>query len=128
MFASSVHEYRAEVGFSSLTRFSQVSSGLLNHSVDVNAQQELDIWGYLVDPYFRNFILLAVLGAETYSHPSERCAELVPDRERINVANQLEFMDAIMNPEVGCILFTNTIKFDHETWGVEVRDVSLILT
>mmetsp|Transcript_43367 Transcript_43367/g.81281 ORF Transcript_43367/g.81281 Transcript_43367/m.81281 type:complete len:903 (-) Transcript_43367:287-2995(-) len=64
-------------------------------------------------------LMIAVLGADAYSHPSERCAELVPDRERRDVANQLEFMDAILNPEVGCILFTNTIEMDHQTWGAD---------
>mmetsp|Transcript_42942 Transcript_42942/g.81898 ORF Transcript_42942/g.81898 Transcript_42942/m.81898 type:complete len:874 (+) Transcript_42942:317-2938(+) len=64
-------------------------------------------------------LLLTVMVADAYYHPSRRCIELMPDREHRNVSNQLEFMDAILNPEVGCILFTNTIAFDHQTWGAE---------
>lgn len=46
--------------------------------------------------------------------PSQRCLSLASDRQHRTAATQHEFMDAVTNQEVGCILIAGPIQFDAE--------------
>mmetsp|Transcript_43754 Transcript_43754/g.81807 ORF Transcript_43754/g.81807 Transcript_43754/m.81807 type:complete len:948 (+) Transcript_43754:128-2971(+) len=57
--------------------------------------------------------------ASSQPHPSELCMAMDPAREHRVVTDQTQFVAALLDPLVSCLLIGSTIEFKAEDWGQE---------
>lgn len=57
-------------------------------------------------------------------HPSQACIQTDLSRESREVTTQNAMIEALLNPNVTCILLVQTIRFDEQLATPEVRSTS----